>query len=245
MAEIENSGRKRKHPEESFISNTISKTSPTSKRLATQDFEQTVGLSTSHFPQLRLPQNRHILQRWKGLQIDSNFNKQITGRDHARKMWPEVKAVWQKSRLPMLDVGDKKCIDKIVKVIASYQDLKRTPQKRKSTEYQEFLNSLFDVSVGEDNIEAALRATRDENWKEYILFYQGQKSHPQLYTLGGVDLKEATKERRSTERKEKEEKRATREKERIATVERLVKSLKSSNFTEQSYKVLHLDLPIG
>ena len=136
-------------------------------------------------------------------------------------MWPEIKAIWQASRLPLSLVGDKKCIDRIVNIITVYQDLKRTPEKRRSEEYQAQINTLFDVSMGDDvAVEEALRASRRGDWEEDLIFYRGQKQHPQLYSMGGVDLKLAVAESRAAARKAQEEKMMVKEIERAATVTR-------------------------
>lgn len=196
------------------------KTSPTSSRIACQDFNKAVGDSIQLFPENRLPQNRGILQRWKGLQIENQFNRQVTGRDHAHVMWPEIKAIWEASGIPMKK--EKNCIDQIVDVISKYQGLKRTPDKRLSEIYQAHLNSLFDISPGEEQVKAILRAKRTDNIEEHLRFYEGQKKHPQQFTLGGVDQKEAAKERRSVLRKEAGQRRIEKELERTSLVSRFV-----------------------
>lgn len=199
------------------------KTSPLSNRVANQEFERAIGPSIQNIPENRLPQNRVLLQRWKGLQIQSQFNTQISTKDHARAMWPEIKAVWEGARLPIK--AEKNCIAKIVDVIKKYQDLKRTPSIRFSEQYQGHLNALFDISLGEEKVEATLRSSRRESWEQDLQFYRGQKQHPQQFILGGVNLKEVAKEVRSAERKAAADKRAEKEAQRSASVSRYVKLL--------------------
>lgn len=199
--------------ETSIKSNTMK-----SARVASIDFKHTVGPPLESFSNNRLPQKREILQRWKGLQIEAEFNNRVTTRDHAWKMWPEIQTLWAKSRIPLKDgKSNKTCIDKIVEIIHSYQDLNRTPDKRICEEYQQQLNTLFDISLGdEEAIEAALRSERREDWEEDLIFYRGQKQHPQLYTMGGIDLRLAEKEKRADVRKLQEDNRIVKEAERTA-----------------------------
>lgn len=84
------------------------------------------------------------------------------------------------------------------------------------------LNMLFDVSLGEDAVEAALRASLHQDWIEDLEFYWGQKQHPQLYSMGGVDLKLVVKENHAAERRAQEKKRAEKEAIRNATITRWV-----------------------
>lgn len=191
-----------------------------SARLASKGFEEVIGPSILHFPQHHLPQKRAILQRWKGLQIQSNFNKQVSTRDHARVIWTEIKAIWLASRIPLLQTAEKNFIDKIVYIITEYQNFKRTPEMRSTDGYQMKLNTLFDVSVGEDAVESMLRASRHKDWAEDHKFYLGQKQHPQLYSMGGIDLKLAVSEDRAAERRARETKRAEKEARRSANMTR-------------------------
>ncbi len=90
-----------------------------------------------------------------------------------------------------------------------------------SEEYQDQLNTLFDISLGDEiAIEAALRSERRHDWEEDLIFYRGQKQHPQLYTMGGVDLKLAAKEKRVSLRKAQEENREVKENEHTAVATR-------------------------
>ena len=193
-----------------------------SPRLASKEFEKVIGPSLFHFPKHHLPQKRALLQRWKGLQIESNFNKRVTTRDHARTIWKEVKEIWLASRIPLMRTEEKNFVDKIVNIITEFQALKRAPEKRSTECYQLQLNSLFDVSLGDDAVEAALKASRSKDWVEDLEFYRGQKKHPQLYSMGGVDLKLAVKEKATAERRTKAKKRAEEEAIRSSSVTRYV-----------------------
>ena len=56
----------------------------------------------------------------------------------------------------------------------------------------------------EPAVEAAFRAERHHDWEEDLLFYRGQKEHPQLYTIGAVHLRLAAKEQQAAFKKRKE-----------------------------------------
>ncbi len=187
------------------------------------EFKNIIGTPLDSFSNNRLPQKREILQRWRGLQIKTDFNTQFNTRDHAWKIWPEIQFLWAESQIPVKEGKHavKMCLDRIVDIIHSYQNLSRTPKKRMSEEYQDQLNTLFDISLGDEiAIEAALRSEWRHDWEEDLIFYRGQKQHPQLYTMGGVDLKLAAKEKRVSLRKAQEENREVKENERTAVATR-------------------------
>ncbi len=75
----------------------MSKTS----RVSSIEFKNIIGTPLDSFSNNCLPQKREILQRWRGLQIKTDFNTQFNTRDHAWKIWPEIQFLWAESQIPV------------------------------------------------------------------------------------------------------------------------------------------------
>lgn len=156
----------------------------------------------------KLPSNRQVLQVFF---YNMRFVN-LTSKESARLTIDAVMIFWQQARIPTRDTHKS-----AVKILKMYEDWKNFNKvkvekmaggmKQNFDAFMGALDDLFDIAVAD-----ALTLMRSEEDKDF-LEKQRQKGRPG--SMLGIDMKLASKEKRSKLRKEKEEERKLKQKKTV------------------------------
>lgn len=175
-------------------------TSPSVKTRASVDSLWTIELigRTSHeITGAKLPSNRQLMQMFF---YNVRFVK-LTARESARLAVSAVLIYWQQARIPTQ--LENKCIEKVLKLYDQWKSIRKRvasertgAKKEMENTFVDALDDLFDIAHAN-----ALEQMRIEDDKEFLRL-QRQKGRPGC--MGGIDMTLYAREKRVTERKEKE-----------------------------------------
>lgn len=205
-----------------------------------------VGTTICEILGSKLPTNELILKHYLFLRDNSCGPATSTIRVLAKIIYDEIiSRVWKRSRIPTKP--EKACLDQLVKLVKTYETLKKIPNNRLNSlksqqQIQKFfdtLKCLFDISHSNAYSLLELSAnsrsvTRNPEWKVDWDFLLGQRKVPQEGCMDGVDKILAGKERERQEREELIEQRKSKELNRIAQTEAVESEMDSSIEEQQS-----------
>lgn len=153
----------------------------------------------------KLPSNRQVLQVFF-------YNMRIakfSSKESAKLSVNMASVFWQQARIPIRE--EHKCCEKLIKIYDEWNRVRKTSSKGKPHSKQgEFvgkLDDLFDIAHAN-----ALQMIPAEEDRQFLL-KQREKGRPGC--MAGVDLKMYAQEKRSIERKDKEEARKRRHSEML------------------------------
>ncbi len=182
------------------------------KGISTEDLkDDLIGSGIDLIPHSRLPIQKVILQRWRGLRKDDLLNDSKTKSDAeiASEIANEVIAVWNSAHIPT--IRDDKVKKKVVQLIEGFKCMKKNCKryevdKEPLLSYSISLHQLFDVSP--ENLQQQLAASHRSNskWNDDWEFYVNQCKVPQQGSIEGCDLNHAATTKRRLDRERKEEK---------------------------------------
>lgn len=193
------------------------------KRLRSQKKLWLLNTTLEELSGSKLPLNLQVLRRIMFIRDEYPNSKT---RSTAKIVYDElVSKFWGPSRIPMKN--EKKCIDQIVGLFQTYEQLKKTPLKRRKTAenserirlFLDEMQSLCDLS--DRDVEQKLRQSGNPEWRIDLEFLLGQRKTPQVGSMEGVDNILAMKEKRKEEESRKAESRKQKELKRKSTVDQV------------------------
>lgn len=154
----------------------------------------------------KLPSNRQVLQVFF---YNIRFVK-LTAKLSAKLAIDAVKIFWQQARIPFRE--DHKCVQKLLNLYERWKNIQRTraekrskAQKELARVYFETLDDLFDIATSD--VLETIKIAEDRAF----LQMQRQKGRPGC--MAGVDMVLWNRDKRTQERKEKEDARKRRHEE--------------------------------
>lgn len=187
----------------SNLSSTSALTS-TSSSIQTRKYLETlrnidlIGTTTHQIVGAKLPSNRQVLQVF----FHNMRYVNLSAKESATLAIKAVVIFWQQARIPTR--YDSRCVEKLEKLYDTWKTIrKNAPERRsdamKKTEqtFVDNLDDLFDIASVD-----AMKTIRIEEDKQFLIM-QRQKGRPGC--MLGTDMNSYGREKRSSERREKEE----------------------------------------
>lgn len=183
-----------------------------SKRLTLQTKLWLVNTTLEEITDAKLPLNQAILKRFLFIRNEEPLSSL---RSTARIVYNEVvDKFWGPSRIPMKP--EKKCLEQIEALYHLYEQIRKTPIKRRdgwsSDKIRSFLDkmqSLCDLSHA--RAEEIMEKSGYPEWTVDRDFLLGQRKTPQIGSMDGVDNILRMKEKKKLEEEKKREARKSKE----------------------------------
>jgi hypothetical protein len=155
------------------------------------------GLSNSLSGGRKLPHNLIVLKRFLFIRHE---NKNMVTRDAFKKIFEELKEIWQRAYLPMK--AENKCLDQLMSLHKEWSILGKIELSRREKpatlsrieKFKDKMNQLCDFSP-KDVLEK-LKSKRYKDWQENYSFLLRKRQFPQVGYIHGVDRLMVEKEKR-------------------------------------------------
>lgn len=166
-----------------------------------------IGKTSHQITGAKLPSNRQVLQVMFYNMRFVDRGKQKDAKRSAKLAIDAAKIFWHQARIPIHE--EHRCVERLMKLYNDWKNIRKTaPDKRSDAkikvaeEYIERLDDLFDIAS--PNALNEIKIAEDRQFLEM----QRQKGRPG--SMAGVDMALYGREKRSEQRKEKEESRKRR-----------------------------------